>query len=111
MELSGGAAGAFGGEDHYFERINGAAGVLISEITNIAGGTFIGSQDSDTAIILLDSDNVTIDGNANISGNILISGDNTLNQFIKRNTSGSVDFYNGTSGLSVIQCFQLIWKN
>ena len=64
---SGGAAGAFGGRETTIALSNlGAPGVLISENANITGGTFMGSQDYDTAIILRIAIYVTIDGNANI---------------------------------------------
>ena len=89
---------------------NGAPGVLISENATITGGTIIGSQDYDTAILLLDSDMVTIDGNANISGNIAISGDNNSVNLLSGNTSGSIDFYDGTSGLSVSNAFNFSGK-
>ena len=54
MELfSGGAAGEFGGNQTITLSKNGAPGVLIRENATIAGGTIMGSQDYDTAIILL----------------------------------------------------------
>ena len=108
--FSGGAAGEFGGNQTITSSNNGAPGVLISENATITGGTIIGSQDYDTAILLLDSDMVTIDGNANISGNIAISGDNNSVNLLSGNTSGSIDFYDGTSGLSISNAFNFSGK-
>ena len=108
--FSGGAAGAFGGSQAIASNNDGAPGILISENATIAGGTIIGSQGFDTAIRLQDSDMVTIEGNANISGNIAIHGDNASVNLLSGNASGSIDFYDGTSVLSVSNAFNFSGK-
>ena len=75
----------------------GAPGVLINENATIAGGTIMGSHDNGTAILLRNSNIVTINGNANIAGNIAILGDNASVSLLSGNASGSIDFYDGTS--------------